>query len=104
ILGLGVPLLYVMGQYALYTDWAYRILFFPALMLFSSGMTLNNSRAALAAFLRRPGEFKRTPKYRLNGKPRPWIHNQYSSQPSGGLFWEAAFGLYTLVGAMIAQA
>src|SRR5207247_1100625 len=103
ILGLGVPLLYVLGQQALYPDWAWRSMYFPILMIFSSGMAVNNSRAALSALLGRPGEFKRTPKFHLIGKSKHWIRSHYVSVPGGDVFGEIAFGLYTLFSALLAQ-
>ncbi len=103
LLGLGVPLLYILGQHALYADWAWRSMYFPILMIFSSGMAVNNSRAAMSAFLGKPGEFKRTPKFHLIGTSKHWTRSQYVSAAGSDVFWEIAFGLYTLCAALIAE-
>ncbi len=103
LLGLGVPLLYVLGQQALYRDWAWRSMYFPILMIFSSGMAVNNSRAALSALLGKPGEFRRTPKFHLIGRSRHWTRSQYSFAASSDALWELVFGLYTLFAALMAQ-
>jgi cellulose synthase/poly-beta-1,6-N-acetylglucosamine synthase-like glycosyltransferase len=103
VLGLGVPLLYILGQHALYSDWARRSMYFPILMIFSSGMAVNNSRAAISALLRKPGEFKRTPKFHLIGTSRHWIPSQYVSATGSDIIWEIFFGLYTLFAALMAE-
>jgi cellulose synthase/poly-beta-1,6-N-acetylglucosamine synthase-like glycosyltransferase len=103
LLGLGVPMLYILGQQALYRDWAKRSMYFPILMIFSSGMAINNSRAAFSALLGKPGEFKRTPKFHLIGKSKHWIRSQYVSAPGSDVFWEIVFGLYTLFAALMAE-
>jgi cellulose synthase/poly-beta-1,6-N-acetylglucosamine synthase-like glycosyltransferase len=103
VLGLGVPLLYVLGQQALYDDWLLRSMYFPLLMIFSSGMTVNNSRAALSALLGKPGEFKRTPKFHLGGRSRGWKRSRYATHSGSDLLWEIGFGLYTLMAALMAE-
>jgi hypothetical protein len=103
ILGLGVPLLFVLGQHALYPDWIRRIIYFPILMIFSSGMTVNNSRAALSAFAGGPGEFKRTPKFHHNGKTAHWKRSLYASSSDPSLVGEVFLGLYTLIAGIMAH-
>jgi cellulose synthase/poly-beta-1,6-N-acetylglucosamine synthase-like glycosyltransferase len=103
VLGLGVPFLYVLGQQALYDDWLVRSMYFPILMVFSSGMTVNNSRAALSALLGKPGEFKRTPKFHLGGRSRGWKRSRYAKHGGSDLLWEIGFGLYTLIAALMAE-
>jgi hypothetical protein len=72
-------------------------------MIFSSGMTVNNSRAAVSALLRRPGEFKRTPKFSMMGKASHRARSTYTARTGSDILWEALFGLYTLFGGLIAQ-
>jgi len=102
-LGLAAPALCILGQQALYPDWAWRSLYFPLLMIFSSGMTVNNSRAAVSALLRRPGEFKRTPKFSMMGKANRQVRGTYSARTGSDILWEFVFGLYTLFGGLVAQ-
>ncbi len=101
VLSLCAPVLYILGQGILYKDWWQRILYFPFLVVISTGMAVNNSRAVLAAFSRKPSEFKRTPKFRLagpNGKSSDWQRSQYALLADSNTLWEIAFGLYALYG------
>lgn len=79
IAGIGQPLLFIMSQEILYTDWPRRLRHFPTMMLLAMGLAASNCRAILQALLRRGGPFVRTPKgdalnprlrYRL---PADWI-------------------------------
>jgi len=77
VLALSAPILYALGQQALYGErWWLRMRYFPALLLVSCGMSLNNGKAAFSALLRQPGEFKRTPKYHLNGRSGWWTRGE----------------------------
>ncbi len=102
-LGLAAPTLCILGQQALYPDWTWRSLYFPLLMIFSSGMTVNNSRAAISALLGRPGEFKRTPKFSMIGKAGLQPRSQYATRIGSDILWEVVFGLYTLFGGLLAH-
>jgi len=99
VLGLGVPMLCLLGQQALHRDWLRRSLYFPMLMIFTTGMMINNSRAVVSALLRKPGEFKRTPKF--NGVTTQWKRTQYASAADGDMTWEIGFGIYALVAALM---
>lgn len=106
LLSFTIPLMYLLSQQALYSNWLQRSLIFPVLMIFSTGMVVNNSRAALSAFLGRPGEFKRTPKFHLegnkNGNTNPWRGKRYAALIDKNVVWEIGFGLYALAGAALA--
>jgi cellulose synthase/poly-beta-1,6-N-acetylglucosamine synthase-like glycosyltransferase len=99
IMGFGAPLLCILGQRALYPDWHWRSAQFPILMLFSSGMAVNNSRAALSALMKRPSEFNRTPKFHIDAKAqikaKAWNRSPYVSLIGNDMIWEIAFFIYT---------
>src|SRR5262249_41661455 len=103
VIGFGAPLLCILGQHALYRDWPRRSLYFPLLVIFSSGMAVNNSRAAISALFRRPAEFIRTPKFHLDGKTNHWLRSQYHATGSPDVIWEIGFGLYTVLAAWLAH-
>lgn len=62
IAGVGQPILFVMAQRVLYTNWRQRLRHFPSLLVVAIGIGPSTSRAILAALLRRPHTFIRTPK------------------------------------------
>lgn len=103
IASMSVPIMYVLSQQALYDNWLERSLTLPTLMILSSGMSLNNSRAVLSAFLGRPSEFKRTPKFHVeSGNQNVWQRSQYSALVDKTTIWEILFGIYAAVGAALA--
>lgn len=62
IVGIGQPLLFVMSQQVLYSDWLRRLRHFPTMVLVAIGMAPSNSRAILQAVSTREHPFVRTPK------------------------------------------
>lgn len=63
VAGIGQPLLFVMSQQVLYSDWWWRLRHFPTMVLMAIGLAPNNSRAILQALsTRREHVFMRTPK------------------------------------------
>jgi hypothetical protein len=102
-----IPIMYVLSQQMLYKNWVQRSFVFPVLMIFSSGLTVNNSRAAISAFLGQRGEFKRTPKFNLNGEKK--VANMtrqlksYGALVDKNTLWELLFGSYALGGALLAS-
>lgn len=53
------------------------ILYLPLMMALGIGLSLNNGRAALEALIGHQSEFKRTPKYKLEGKKDSWRKKLY---------------------------
>ncbi|HSG15828.1 MAG TPA: glycosyltransferase [Anaerolineae bacterium] len=62
VAGIGQPLLFVLGQRELYSDWQHRLRFFPALLLVAVGLAPANTRAIAQAVFGRHHTFVRTPK------------------------------------------
>jgi cellulose synthase/poly-beta-1,6-N-acetylglucosamine synthase-like glycosyltransferase len=93
LVGLAPPLMYAVGQQALYRDWKSRMMAFPALMILGTGMIWNNTRAVLEALFDRSGEFRRTPKF-----GQRWQASSYALSGDGTTWIEAALAVYALWG------
>lgn len=64
------------------------------LLALGTGLSLNNTRAALEAALRVPSEFKRTPKFAVTDQSKRWQTSAYVL-PSDPIVWaELLLGLY----------
>jgi len=92
---LGPPLLYAVGQKALYAGWQRRYLrAMPLLVLLGSGIALNNSIAVLQGFVGTEGHFRRTPKFRLEGKNDRWQGQRYALRLDAMIVGELLLALY----------
>ncbi len=96
--GLGLPLEYVLSQFALYRRQGWRkLLLLPAFMAIGFGLALNNGLHVVEGlFGRSGGEFKRTPK-RGNGSSPIGLDKRQMWQP----WLELGLALYTLITAML---
>jgi len=82
VLGLaafGPPLVYVLGQRALYADWWRRLRALPILILLGPGLALNSTVAVVEALLGIKSPFQRTPKFRIEGQQGQWRNQTYAS-------------------------
>jgi hypothetical protein len=77
VAGIGQPLLFVLGQRELYSDWRRRLRFFPALLLVAVGLAPANTRAIVQAVFGQRHTFVRTPK----GTPTTVLFS--STSPTG---------------------
>ena len=94
---LGLPLLYGIGQHALYRDWWKRLRALPVLICLGTGLALNSTAAALEAFLGIKSAFQRTPKYRIEGRRGRWQGRAYVTS-AGNLVWgEILLTVYALL-------
>ena len=91
---LGPPLLYAVGQKALYPDWWQRYGRMPLLVLLGSGIALNNSVAVLQGLLGSESHFRRTPKFRLEGKNGQWQGQRYALTLDWMILGELLLALY----------
>jgi cellulose synthase/poly-beta-1,6-N-acetylglucosamine synthase-like glycosyltransferase len=62
VLGVGQPLLFVLGQKEIYADWRSRLRFLPSLLIIAIGLAPANARAIAQAAFARNHTFVRTPK------------------------------------------
>jgi len=96
------PLLYLMGQIALYRDWPRRILAYPVLMLLGVGISWNTTLGVLDGLLHWGGEFKRTPKFELRGRQGNWRTAQYRVTLDRALPGEILISVYALTALLLA--
>lgn len=92
--GLGPPLLYVIAQVVLYTDWRQRVLYFPALLAVATGMTWSTTRGVFQGLARWGGTFRRTPKFNLEGRTGQWANSRYRLLPDATVLGEIVLMLY----------
>ncbi len=95
LIGLGHPLMFILGQQALYPDWKRRLRHFPTMLLITVGLAPSQIRATFSALLPIEHPFVRTPKgagqqgrYQL---PFDWI-----------ILVELLLGLYAAAGCALA--
>lgn len=73
--GLGQPLLFLVSQRQLYTDWKERIFRLPLLLLTVLGLSVTITRAVLQGALGHDTSFNRTPKLGSGSQPGERYHN-----------------------------
>ena len=66
-------------------------------LLLAIGLGLNNSLAVIAAFIQRPGEFKRTPKYSQPDLRKGWRGNPYHLRLNWTVWGELFLSSYALL-------
>jgi hypothetical protein len=69
--------MYVYAHRHLYPDWCRRLWAFPFLLIFGTGLALNNTKAILEALFNRHSVFVRTPKYRIEHASDTWVGKRY---------------------------
>ena len=96
------PLLFVLGQVALYRDWPRRVLAYPLLMLLGVGLAWSNTRAVVNGLLHWGGSFTRTPKFHIRGEEGDWRDSVY--RPGRGVLdvGEMVIGVYAVSAAGLA--
>jgi cellulose synthase/poly-beta-1,6-N-acetylglucosamine synthase-like glycosyltransferase len=98
----GPPLLYAVAQAALYRDWKRRFLYLPALLAVGAGMTWSTTRAVWQGLTTWGGVFKRTPKFRLEGRGGKWGANAYRLGTDWTVLGEIALFVYAVTTACVA--
>ncbi len=101
---LGPPLLFVTAQVALYADWRQRVRYFPALLAVATGLTWSTSRGVLQGLTRWGGTFRRTPKFKIEGRQGHWAHSNYRLAPDWTVLGELGLMGYALATAAMAAA
>lgn len=98
----GPPLLYVVAQVALYSDWKRRFAYLPALLAVGAGMTWSTTRAVWLGLTSWGGVFKRTPKFRLEGRTGHWTSNAYRLGADWTVLGEIVLFVYAVATAGVA--
>ncbi len=95
--GLGAPVLFGLSQAAIYPDWKRRLVNLPILLCLGMGVALNNTRAVIAGFGRKPGVFERTPKFHLESRQDHWRGNAYALHIDANVVGELLLSLYAAI-------
>jgi cellulose synthase/poly-beta-1,6-N-acetylglucosamine synthase-like glycosyltransferase len=85
-------------------EWRTRIRRLPAVLAVGIGISVNNALAVIEGLFGRPSEFKRTPKYRIEGAGDEWKGKRYRGAQSLVPYVELALGLYFTAIALYALA
>jgi len=86
---------YMVCQRELYPQtWTERLKYLPILMSIGIGLAVNNTKAVLEAIFHKPSEFKRTPKYRIEGGTGEWMGKNYRQAVAIQPVIELTLGLY----------
>ncbi len=103
VAGVGPPLLYLAAESSLYhRNWGGRILYLPVLAAVVTGVTWSTSQAVWEGLTHWGGTFRRTPKFRLEGKRGDWSSSLYRLAPDRTVVGEVALLLYALVTVAVA--
>ena len=102
--GSGAPILFGIAQRTLYgPQWLKQYRWMPLLALLGSGIALSNTRAVLEGiFGRLGGEFRRTPKFRLEGQQGTWHKRDYQLGIDWTALGELALSTYALICCLVA--
>jgi cellulose synthase/poly-beta-1,6-N-acetylglucosamine synthase-like glycosyltransferase len=90
------------AERALHPDWRRRMLYFPAFLAQSIGMSVNNAKAAIEAWIGIKTGFMRTPKYDLTRRDQRWQQLRYRSRFSWTVLAEIVMTAYTTAGIVYA--
>jgi hypothetical protein len=98
--GLGLPLEYILAQWALHRrdgTWRRRLSYMPLLLVLGLGIAFNNGLAVVTGLLRRDAEFRRTPKSAISET----VASDYHPHGEAIAFVEIVLALYAFVGALV---
>ncbi len=85
---------YVSSQAEIGRDWKAALRSMPLLMSLGIGLSLNNARAVLEAVFGVKSEFRRTPKYRIEGSRGEWRSKKYRARGNLSLTAEIVLAVY----------
>ncbi len=97
------PVAYLMiirGMY--HKSWVSKAATLPILLIYTAGISVNNTVAVCDAIFGKKNEFLRTPKYGILKKKNDWKENAYNLPFSQVTLLEIFFGVYGLIGVFIA--
>lgn len=98
LVGVVPPIMYIISQRALYPGaWVQNLFAFPALMLYTTGLSWSNTRAVIQAFWKETVPFERTPKF-----GNTWKTSRYAFRSSSFFRMETLLCFYALWAAVLA--
>ncbi len=83
-------------------NWKYKAKALPYLLIYSIGMSVNNTIAVFDAVIGKKNEFLRTPKYGIIKKTDDWRDKAYNLPFTKTTLLEIFFGVYGIMGIFIA--
>jgi len=98
IAAFGPSSMYLYAQKHLYPDWKRRLKYFPSLLIFGTGIAINNTKAILEACFNVDGAFVRTPKFRIEKRSDTWVGKRYRPPIPWLSLVEAVVALYCMYG------
>jgi hypothetical protein len=94
---------YVFSQKEIFPgSWKARVKYVPAVLGIGIGLSISNGLAVLDGLFGRPSEFKRTPKYRIEGIDDEWRQKRYKGAIGLVPYVELALGIYFSIVALYA--
>lgn len=97
------PMAYVIVIYNLWgKNWKQKVKILPYLLIYSAGMSVNNTVAVFDGIFGKKNEFLRTPKYGIIDKNDDWRDKAYNLPFTKTTLLEIFFGIYGLMGILIA--
>jgi cellulose synthase/poly-beta-1,6-N-acetylglucosamine synthase-like glycosyltransferase len=85
-----------LSQQHLYPDWGRRMTYMPVLALLGTGLALSNTLAIARGLIGRSLPFRRTPKFRVEGRGDHWVSNSYALPFEWVTVGELALAVYGL--------
>lgn len=98
-MGPGAYLLIIHNVYA--KSWTTKAKVLPTLLVYSAGLSVNNTVAVFDAVIGKKNEFLRTPKYGIINKADDWRDKAYNLPFTKTTLLEIFFGVYGLLGILI---
>jgi cellulose synthase/poly-beta-1,6-N-acetylglucosamine synthase-like glycosyltransferase len=96
------PGAYLLILHTLYKEsWKEKAKHLPTLLIYSAGISVNNTVAVFDAVLGKKNEFLRTPKYGIINKTDDWRQKAYNLPFTKTTLLEIFFGIYGILGIMI---
>ncbi len=97
------PIAYLLVIHRLWkNDWRRKAIAMPYLIIYSIGISVNNTIAVFDAIISNKNEFLRTPKYGIINKTDNWKNKSYNLPFTKTTLLEIFFGVYGIMGILIA--
>jgi cellulose synthase/poly-beta-1,6-N-acetylglucosamine synthase-like glycosyltransferase len=97
VAAIGPPLMYWAAMSAQDVPWPARLRQLALLLALGTGLSANNTRAAIEAIFRIRSAFKRTPKFAVTDKQRHWQTSSYALPKDPTAWVELALAVYATV-------
>lgn len=94
----GPATLFLYAQKELYPDWKRRIYYFLLLIVWATGIAVNNTKAVFEAIFKVESGFVRTPKFRIEKGSDTWVGKTYRTKLNPQVAVEAMIAVYCLWG------